>query len=311
MFDPEERPGVTGGALEDKAPHDLSLLIGLSNENDWAIENAIIPYFMLAERKHIQLGAFLQIPLFMTVGGSFCPTLLLNSGYDHEDLLRGDATADAAFTLSLKNQEGIGCKIFTSWIGVKLLGEGQMLRKRLSSLMRPGEPGLGFEEEGWLYSGRHTTKEGITFKVEECRIGILEVENQLRGRFTLIANFLNRGKSKPFLFEVSAEKTKMPIPLNENEFEFRDSSLARVFKMVVWSLLSNDTHKSYLDKKIAIRVHSLLIRARKKAFGLDPETKFKDLTSIWIAKDENMNERDVKKEFQEAARIIFKYFSIP
>lgn len=311
MFDPEERPGVTGGALEDKAPHDLSLLIGLSNERDWEIEKATIPYFMLAERKHLQLGASLQIPLFMTVRGSFHHSLFLNSGYDHKGLLRGDATADAAFALHLKSQKGIDCKVFTSWIGVNELDEGKALRKRLSSIMEPGKRGFGFDEENWLYTDRPSTRDGIKFKVEECRVGILEVENKQKDKLTIVANFLNRGKSKPFIFEVSAEKTKSPILLNDNEFEFRDSSLARVFKTVILSILNNDTHKSYLDKETAIRVHSLLIQARKKAFGLTPNTNLKELTSILTAEDESCNERDVKKEFQGAAKIIFEYLSTP
>ena len=97
------------------------------------------------------------------------------------------------------------------------------------------------------------------------------------------------------------------IPLPEVGFEFSDlksrGSLARIIKKVIFTVLKLEKDNIYIDKEKSVKVHELLIQAKRKALGIPYGVKIKDMNKILLAKDEDGKDRDAKKEFHK----VFRY----
>jgi hypothetical protein len=126
-----ERPGVTGGSLEDKAIHDLAITIALlskrpnkltsiseseKNQYPFEIVSTSIPHFMPANLHSVAAN----LPFFMTARGETINRVSYNEWQWPNKI--SDPTSDASFFLKIKwhleNKNEIDAEYYASWLGL-------------------------------------------------------------------------------------------------------------------------------------------------------------------------------------------------
>lgn len=282
VFTPGKRPGVTGGALEDKMVHDIALTMGILSEGknkafgfeglspdhfeagDVKIRSARIPCFMPANVYSIAGN----IPLFMTVRGDTVD-MASDNHWQWPNMI-SDPTADAAFILKtqFKRQDTsvsdalqyIDVEYYASWIGCSDLLSFIHVTKNL-------EVEWVDEETKRIIDKERDTCVKYTF--DEVRMCLIEgIVND--GPYTIACNFLHRpkeDKKKNILPEVitllpNKQKKKVEVPTHINTNE---TSLDRIFIRVVENLREEKPEPLITNKSIYL-VHRLLMDARRVAF---------------------------------------------
>lgn len=162
MAAPQRRQGVTGGALLDKAIHDLALTSLLLGESEGAVVEAA-SMLTLPESREAWAGEAAGFGRTQWAG----PSGWISAGYGY------------------------------SWVGVDLFEEFSAglgfpsLRQRMRSFR--------LDETAWLHRRPCPPTYGRMME-QEARIAVIDGEHHGRRR-TLVANFLSRPGIQPFLFD--------------------------------------------------------------------------------------------------------------
>lgn len=279
VFMPGKRPGVTGGALEDKMVHDIALTLGILSEGknkalDFQtdlfesgaiiIKSAKIPYFMPANIYSIAGN----VPMFMTVRGNTVD-MASDNRWQWPNMI-SDPTSDAAFILkaqfkrkdaSEKNVRYIDVEYYASWIGCSDLLSFKHVTNNL--------------EVRWIDEETIEIDAHVKYTFDEVRMCLIEgIKND--EPYTLACNFLYRPKEdreKSILPEVLAllpnkqkQLIEAPCHINVNE-----TSLDRIFVRVVENSIEEIPEPLITNNSIYI-VHKLLLDARRVAFEQNYDT---------------------------------------
>lgn len=259
VFEPGKRESVRGGALLDKAAHDLSIvlgLVGVASLEDWTVRWVSATQFMPA---HI-FALFAGTPRFMGHDDSWVADL--RSGLAEQD--DGVGTADAEFhmdmDLVIAGREGshdVSAKFHFSWIGVPDSGDG--LERQMAR--------FGYDRDSWC--GHETqvielakSTRGAGYMVEEARIGIITAERPTGEEVHLVCNFLGKLQSDPWLESV---ENNQRTPVELVAAQFGDNSLARVFESVVLEVIG-EREADLIGIESARIVHEIILEAQQLAF---------------------------------------------
>jgi predicted dehydrogenase len=263
LFNPSARRGVTGGSLLDKCIHDLAvtvcLLKSMPGTKNWSyVVEAAAPLALMPHSLDVDdAGCFSttaagfstrNIPLGLVTGNSEKPWITDAAGFAQ---------------LQWRGVSNVLANYHYSWIGVEHFDD-LATRADVSSLReRLGK--LGILEDQWFST--HTTDVDLlhTFDMEDARV--LVVEGSKKGKpVTIVVNMLRRDPIKPFIFlKVGNESPDM---VKVEEQPYGDNALARVFKVAVDSLLSEDKKRgNFLSSEVICLVHRALFDIRHNMFG--------------------------------------------
>lgn len=219
----QDRKGVAGGALEDKAAHDFALSFGLLGAPSWEpkvtaasiisllpadVYPADRPYFLTIEDNVVQAidRRYSEPALSDRVGAS-------SRGSEKMafDIADSRITAKVDWPLS---DRVVKCSYHFSWDGVD-----KNLKHALEGLELP-----------WLGKEGIVTAKGETYQVSEARIWILD-----DGPRRLILNFLAKHDIEPWIVAIDKDRRQKEEIRLRDDFG-GDNSLARV----LMSIITND-----------------------------------------------------------------------
>lgn len=259
------RAGVTGGALEDKAAHDIALTIALLGfpASEPSVVSANIENYMIGE----WLGEDYERPSFATVKDSVTQVLdrrYSDRGEPAERHLAYDI-ADARIVTEVDwplSDRLIRCRYSFSWDGVEPL-----VREMLDPLEVP--QWIGREV-------RPSSGEAEEYTVEEARIHILEAE--LNGKSDrLILNFLTKfDKTEAWVAHVAnGEKPEM---VRVTKRHGGDNSLLRVLRSVV------QESEPLFGRKATLLISKLIHAIRMKATEIPARDGEREAMTLTIEK---------------------------
>lgn len=285
------RAGVTGGALEDKAAHDIAVTLGLlgSPVSRPTVTSAIIENYLIGGQ---WLGTeYNQRPSFATVEDSVVQVLdrrYSDSGQPTEHYLAfdiADARIAAEVSWPLKDRL-VHCRYSFSWDGVE-----PELREQLGSLKFP-------EGVRWIGAERRDSfnapEEYEEYTVEEARIYILEDRSNAQPR-RLILNFLTKFDETKAWIAHSANNGS-PITLPVPECFGGDNSLVRVLLSVI------QESESLFGWEPTLLISKLIYEIRSKATAvLAPDDERRVMNSTI----ERFVDRSHRRNLPRRAGVIF------
>jgi hypothetical protein len=248
---PDERCGVTGGALFDKAIHDLAATSLLMRDAKGAfVEDASIFSFMPSS------GSARGQRAFMNARGTVDQEIF--KGTD------GKWTADAAGFAKARWIGGSGttpCDYAYSWVGIEQF-EVLASRNGYPSL-REAAAVFGVDESLWMH--RESADSGLvdSFEKQEVRLAIIDGEQDGKA-VQLLVNFLHRPPGvEPFVFDRLQNKF-----LDLRGPEFGENSLCRVFETAIRSYaLDQSEVRAPLGGRVVGQSHRALFDIRDYAFA--------------------------------------------
>jgi len=329
IFTRNKRQGVAGGALEDKAIHDLSLTFDLLNINKLKLkynirfnnsskncgnemylkEPADINIdFKLGENPLFMPSDFISLnssaPNFMTVdNGQNIENVFLSEPVENDDYYwsyAADCNMNFHINWFINNQlEPIPSDYYVSWIG--LMGEFQDYLK--------DKFGIIFDD--FYFEGENNFEEyacrsyqySFSFKEEEARIIIAEIEKDDNSTELLICNTLQRTngiKNIKYwvkkLIKRNNDFTTQDLGLiKNNDLPFNDNYLLKfIFKKIV----DFCNGKEIREDKITIFSHLIISEVREKLFNsLSACNNINDVSGNYINKARSLfNNRILMKK---------------
>ena len=265
------RGGVEGGALLDKAPHDLSVSLGLvgpRSVQNWSVKQARTHLLVLHEDT-FRLGTrnFLSVaraPLHDVSAPAHIP--------EH---LPADALLSFDVDLKLPENRVIPASYIASWVGVQNTEPELLFSDRLT--------GLGIGPEEWLNSGKSRVSRNGQFRYEneEVRLGL--VEGMLRNRKAhLVLNFLAKFEGHRFVHLIGEDHMREIIFEEQDGRVYHDTKeadLFAVFQRVVEHCAGLQCAE-YVATGASLLVHQIMLRALTKA---DEQLPFLDQDEVFRA----------------------------
>lgn len=274
----KSRHGVTGGALEDKAVHDLALTLGYFGppqlpvtvgesqfENlmpaPWGQDDTGRPRFITAadlvvqnlDRRHLPLGGAIGSP----------------PRENEEDLLAFDIADARVFAQldwapSAKPSASVACSYSFSWDGID--------RSLHASMASHGIPPEDYVGKDTVVSPDQVE----VYTVEEARIHILE-DRRPGKREALILNYLSKYGSDPWIYHaVNGRTTAVPVGSPYGG----DNSLFRILLSVI-----TDTDNTILGRETTRIVSEIAHRMRSVATNTaapDPVTSADEVRKKFV-----------------------------
>ena len=291
-----DRPGISGGALLDKSPHDFSISIALLEPEeieDLSVLDAEIYQFVIHPYYFRQ-----KVPCLLNTRNEPLHAEDFNSLIKDWDKSRDKIPADGLFSCDVdwkvKGQKTIKGKYLFSWIGLsgEITDEKEGLGNKIKiEGLHPKERcfvdklyQLKFYPEEWLTAACELGPKKITnsyykcykwqAKVEEVRIGIIRCEEKDTSKeIYIVCNFLSKyGQLKRFAKAVKKEGERVikePIYEDSDSIDYgkeKRKDLAKIFSQVIMASFSNNNAK-YISKEAAIKVHEAIFKAQKIAFN--------------------------------------------
>src|SRR5947209_3614543 len=260
IYQARARGGVTGGALFDKALHEIGLSVCLTRElfgaePEVSIKDAVAFSFIPCQDSSNDL-----VKLLLT--GEDHGWNRIAKGEDDEDFDQWTADSAGYSAVEWRGQAGeqIEAEYFFSWIGVSQFDELSVgaglpsIEAKMNELDLPNpwySSRQVIADDNELASGSNN---GQLFLEEDCRILILD--GLLDGkRDTLVCNFLSRPGIHPWIW---SKNLRSNIALLE-DVAFGSNSLARVLASVI--LGENESYT--LGKDVFIQSHEIALAMRK------------------------------------------------
>jgi len=265
------RGGVEGGALIDKAPHDLSIsvsVLGLDSIEDFRIPESRIDVLALHPEAFVRNQRnFLSIvnrPLATLVSAPRVPETL---------------PADALLTFQVDwrvSGRTIPAKYISSWVGRQNTPWEVVIEKKMSE--------LGVEETEWIDSEEQKPSSNgkYSYRKDEIRIAILECD---RSGFPihLVLNFIPKYKTRRFAYLIDNDSRRQEIfveddPLSSYE-EKKHSDLLSIFTTVLAECIAVGDAPN-VGSAATLLVHRVMLQARAAANlsldTLDEEIAYQD-----------------------------------
>ena len=263
IFDPRKRTGVQGGALLDKAPHDLSLT--------WAILGADhIAGFSVRGADVSEVMPFSLDPSDTSfLGSDGRPVAGLLSGMTNAEEGLGVADAAASMTVDFDMAAPSGPNVVpaayhVSWIGVP--NSEAALHAVMGALYQPSE---WLHSEFTIVDPEASAFESRAYIAEEVRIAVVKCVDPSGAPVDFVCNFLTRDDIQPWLDIVRAgRRTRIELLPRR----FGHNSLARLLEGAVREKLGGSP-ASLIGPGITRQVHEIIFDARWRAFERPRETR--------------------------------------
>lgn len=289
------RPGIAGGALIDKAPHDFSITIGLLEPNEIKefdgtdtgsrVNEADIHHFIIAPEFFLEK----EQRLFLDATNHSNEQIEIDYLKDRSKL-----SADGLFSTSVrwKRRDGLGdvqADYLFSWIGYKgYPDESRAHPKEKEFISRLNQ--LGFHQKDWLviaeekgpktFSGPPDFKEDTKSarcicRIEEVRIGIIECDKK-----TIVCNFLTKyGQLCRYAYAVNTKGEREPIYKEKPEQDYsrlKGQDLMAVFFAVSKACLETGNAR-HIARKASLLTHQAMLKAQTHALDkLKPSVNSSD-----------------------------------
>lgn len=299
------RSGVTGGALEDKVPHDLSLTIalleatGVNTDNPPTVVNSEPSYFLLANMASI-FDLDPDKAEFMAAAPSGSQT----GTADHidkdefgRDLLRAaDARWKATLQWTPEGAEPVLITYDSSWIG---MSDNEEVEREMQT--------AGVDKDQWYFEEdvrSISPKIEGEFKIKECRVAILDCVSRNRGKaedsgVRVICNFLPRPslRGKPAVapwIRIQRERSRKSRPLLlDPQVPYGEDTFARVFQKVIRSF-RNKERVPHLEGPAVLGVHRIMLQILEK--GMDQVRDKQKNRRAWV--------QDAQQDLQNKIRDV-------
>lgn len=250
------RGGVEGGALLDKAPHDLSVSLGLlgpSSVEGWSVKEARTHLLALHEDA-FRLGT----RNFLSVARASLQDISTPARIPEH--LPADALVSFDVNFTLQENRVIPASYVASWVGIQNTEQERLLSKKLAS--------LGISSNEWLNSEEpqvsHTRK--YRYANQEVRLGLLE--GLLHGRKAHLAlNLLAKFEGHRFV-QLIGEDGHREIIFEEKDgrgyHESKEADLFAVFQRVVEHCAGLHCAE-YVATRATVLVHNIMLSALTQA----------------------------------------------
>ena len=250
------RGGVEGGALLDKAPHDLSVSLGLLGPGSvecWSIKEARTHLLALHEDA-FRLGT----RNFLSVARASLQDISTPACIPEH--LPADALVSFDVNLTLQENRVIPASHIASWVGIQNAEPELLLSNRLT--------GLGIGANEWLNTEDALASRNGKFHYQnqEVRIGL--VEGLLRNhKVHLVLNLLAKFAGRRFVYLIG-EDHRREIVFEEKDgreyHESKEADLFAVFQRVVEHCAGLQC-AGYVATEASLLVHQIMLSALTKA----------------------------------------------
>ena len=250
------RGGVEGGALLDKAPHDLSVSVGLLGPRavqGWSVSQARTHLLALHEDA-FRLGRrnFLSVaraPLYDVSAPPHIP-----------DQLPADALLSFDVDFTMPENRVIPASYLASWVGIQNTEPELLWSARLAS--------LGIAPDEWLNSERSLVSQHGQFRYEnqEVRLGL--VEGMLHNRKVhLLLNLLAKFEGRRFVHLIREDRRREVVFEEQDGRVYHDSKEADLFSVFqrVVEHCAGLRCAEYVSTEASLLVHQIMLHALTKA----------------------------------------------
>jgi hypothetical protein len=250
------RGGVEGGALQDKAPHDLSVaigLLGLGSLKEWSVR-AVRTHLLALHEDAIRLHE----RRFLSVANT--PLEDLNTHARIPEQLPAEAQMSFDVDFRLEGNILIPASFLASWVGLQNSAPEMSFTQKLV--------GLGIGPEEWLNNEelRADRKLGDRYRNQEVRVML--IDGSLGNREAhLIVNLLAKYEGRRFVHVVGRDRRREIIFEEQNGRDYhesKDADLFRVFKGVVEHCAGFRTAEN-VSTRVTLLVHKIMLSAQTKA----------------------------------------------
>lgn len=303
LVNPTQRAGITGGALEDKGIHDIALTIDLLGgikklkleleeqeiEKDTEPSIVVISPKIKPEEIHFMpanlYSLFRPIPLFIdtrsekTIDEIFKIEKTSDKEYKKYWYFAADSEFKMEIIWSLQDERQIKAEYYFSWAGLSEKVKKE-IEKEITIKLPKHLYWLGEKEESVPH--HIPIIGGIRYSFTETRLIIVEGINKKDNREEkIICNLLRKpslGIKNLWIYRLVQGKNKGEIDIKENEFQFSQNFLARMFYNVILSVVEDvkknkEKEKSErenfyekIGKDMTCWAHLIIAEAREKAF---------------------------------------------
>jgi hypothetical protein len=250
------RGGVEGGALLDKAPHDLSVAVGLlgpRNPMQSSVSQVRAPLLTLHESAFQgRNGSFLSVAN-TSLQDISSPTRLQE---------RWPAVALISFDVdfTLPGNAAVPVTFIDSWLGIQNTRAELSLCDKLAS--------LGIDAKEWLNSEHPRTSRNQKYSYVNQEVRLALIEGRLNGRKVhLVMNLLSKFEGRRFVY-LLGEDQKREVIFEEDDassyHEKKGADLLRIFQHVVEHCAGLSTAEN-IGTEATMLVHKIMLSAAMKA----------------------------------------------
>ncbi|HEV2194954.1 MAG TPA: hypothetical protein VGR55_05205 [Candidatus Acidoferrum sp.] len=250
------RGGVEGGALLDKAPHDLSVSLGLlepRSVQSWSVHQ-VRAHLLALHEDAFRLGT----RNFLSVARSSLQDISAPARIPEH--LPADALLSFDVDFTMPENRVIPASYLASWVGIQNTEPELLLSARLASL------GIGTDE--WLNSERSLVSQDGQFRYEnqEVRLGL--IEGMLHNRKVhLVLNLLAKFEGRRFVYLITEDHRREIVFEEQDGRAYHDSKetdLFSVFQRVI-EHCAGLRCAEYVSTEASLLVHQIMLHALTKA----------------------------------------------
>jgi hypothetical protein len=250
------RGGVEGGALLDKAPHDLSVAIGLMgprNLTQWSVSE-MRTHLLALHESAFRLGG----RNFLSVANTSLEEINLPARIPEQWPAGALVSYNVDFTL--QGNVAVPVSFIASWLGIQNTPPELSFCEKLIS--------LGIDTSEWLNSEAPRISRNLRYRYENQEVRIALVEGHLDGRKVhLVLNLLGKFEGRRFVYLLGEDRKPTVIFEEENGpgyHEKKDADLLRVFQRVVEHCAGRGSAQN-VGTEATLFVHKIMLSAVGKA----------------------------------------------
>ena len=250
------RGGIEGGALLDKAPHDLSVAVGLLGPHN----------LMLSSVRQVRAHLLtLHESAFQGRSGSFLSvanTSLQDISSPVRLQERWPALALISFDVDFTPLGNVAVPVsfIDSWLGIQNTRPELSLCDKLAS--------LGIDVKEWLNSEHPRTSQNQKFSYVNQEVRVALIEGRLNGRKVhLVLNLLSKFEGRRFVYLLGEDQQREVIFEEDKAYSYhekKDADLLRIFQRVVEHCAGLSTAEN-IGTEVTLLVHKIMLSAAMKA----------------------------------------------
>lgn len=250
------RGGVEGGALLDKAPHDLSVAVGLLGPRN-VMKSSVsqVNAHLLA----LHESAFQRSSRsFLSVANTSLQDISFPARLDEHWPAVALASFDVDFTRP--GNVVVPVSFIDSWVGIQNTHTELSLCDKFAS--------LGIDVKEWLNheNPRTSCNQKYCYVNQEVRVAL--IEGLLSGRNVhLVLNLLSKFEGRRFVYLLGGDRQREAIFEEQEEstyHEKKDADLLRIFQRVVEDCAGLSTAEN-INTEVTLLVHKIMLSAAMKA----------------------------------------------
>jgi hypothetical protein len=242
--------------LLDKAPHDLSVAVGLLGLRN-LVQSSVSQ--VRAHLLTLHESAFQQgCRSFLSVANTSLQDLDSPAKLDERWPAVALVSFDVDFTLP--GSVAVPVSFIASWLGVQNTRPELSLSDKLAS--------LGIDVKEWLHSEHPRTSRNQRYRYVNQEVRVALIEGLLSGRKVhLVLNLLSKCEGRRFVYLLGEDRQREIIFEEENVSSYhekKDADLLRIFQRVVEHCAGLSTADN-ISTEVTLLVHKIMLSAATKA----------------------------------------------